>query len=205
MSARASSAAPAPTMPSPSTLSSTAVDVPGAAAAAAATIVDEAPVKTPWWEKHDPLPNIVSVSSVHELLAAFAGAGDKLVLIDVYAEWCNACRGISQKVFALARDRPDDLLLVKLNFDANKQLAKTLGVRALPSFALFRGADGKLDLFSAGPTRAALLREKVERYGGPRCALSGEIKGYEPSPELRELLEKQEGKAAQGKEEEESE
>lgn len=120
-------------------------------------------------------------------------------------EWCNACRGISQKVFALARDRPDDLLLVKLNFDANKQLAKTLGVRALPSFALFRGADGKLDLFSAGPTRAALLREKVERYGGPRCALSGEIKGYEPSPELRELLEKQEGKAAQGKEEEESE
>lgn len=83
-SARASSAAPAPTMPSPSTLSSTAVDAPGAAAAAA-TIVDEAPVKTPWWEKHDPLPNIVSVSSVHELLAAFAGAGDKLVLIDVYA------------------------------------------------------------------------------------------------------------------------
>lgn len=85
--------------------------------------------------------------------------------------------------------------MVKLDFDANKQLAKALGVRALPSFALFRGADGKLDLFTAGPARASLLREKVERYGAPRCVLSGEIGGggYEPSPELKELLEKQEG------------
>ena len=120
-------------------------------------------------------------------------------------EWCHACRGISQKVFGLARDRPDDFVLVKLDFDANKQLAKALGVRALPSFALFRGADGKLDLFTAGPARAALLREKVERYGAPRCVLSGAIgggAGYEPSPELRELLEKQQqgGAAARGAE-----
>jgi thiol-disulfide isomerase/thioredoxin len=120
-------------------------------------------------------------------------------------EWCHACRGISQKVFGLARDRPDDLVLVKLDFDANKQLAKALGVRALPSFALFRGADGKLDLFTAGPARAALLREKVERYGAPRCVLSGAIgggAGYEPSPELRELMEKQQqgGAAARGAE-----
>ena len=62
-------------------------------------------------------------------------------------------------------------------------------MRALPSFALFRGADGKLDLFTAGPARAALLREKVERFGAPRCVLSGRIEGgSEPSPELRELL-----------------
>ena len=92
---------------------------------------------------------------------------------------------------------------MKLDFDANKQLAKALGVRALPSFALFRGADGKLDLFSAGPARAALLREKVERYGAPRCVLSGKIRGYEPSPELQELLEKQ-GKAEEEEEEEEA-
>ena len=42
-------------------------------------------MKISWWKKHDPLPNIVSVSSVHDLLEVFAGAGDKLVLIDVYA------------------------------------------------------------------------------------------------------------------------
>lgn len=92
-------------------------------------------------------------------------------------------------------------MLVKLDFDANKQLAKALGVRALPSFALFRGADGKLDLFSAGPARAALLREKVERYGAPRCVLSGEIGGgSEPSPELRELLAKQQEQEQQKQE-----
>jgi thioredoxin-like negative regulator of GroEL len=91
-------------------------------------------------------------------------------------------------------------VLAKLDFDANKQLAKALGVRALPSFALFRGADGKLDLFTAGPARAALLREKVERFGAPRCVLSGEIGGggsaASISPELRELLEKQQKEAA---------
>ena len=117
---------------------------------------------------------------------------------NTHPEWCHACRGISQKVFGLARDRPDDLVLVKLDFDANKQLAKALGVRALPSFAVFRGADGKLDLFTAGPARAALLREKVELYGAPRCVLSGKIGGYEPTPELKELLEKQEKAAAGG-------
>ena len=119
----------------------------------------------------------------------------------IHPEWCHACRGISQKVFGLARDRPKDLVLVKLDFDANKQLAKALGVRALPSFAVFRGADGKLDLFAAGPARAALLREKVELYGAPRCVLSGKIGGYEPTPELKELLEKQEKAAAGGAEE----
>lgn len=101
---------------------------------------------------------------------------------------------MSPKVFALAKDNPETVILAKLDFDANKQVARALGVRALPSFAMFRGADGKLDVFSAGPARAALLREKVERYGAPRCVLSGAIGGLEDetgSPELRELLEKQ--------------
>lgn len=82
-----------------------------------------------------------------------ADSGDNLVIADFYAKWCHACRSLFPKVGAYAsterrrickielltscarvqlcqicRDNPD-IKVLKIDWDENKDIAKTLGVK----------------------------------------------------------------------------
>ena len=41
-----------------------------------------------------------------------------------------------------------DILFLKVNFDENKPMCKSLNVKVLPYFHFYRGADGQLESFS---------------------------------------------------------
>ena len=49
----------------------------------------------------------------------------------------------------------DTVVLLKVNFDENKPMSKSLGVKVLPFFMLYRGAEGKVDQFSASISKVA--------------------------------------------------
>ncbi len=69
-------------------------------------------------------------------------------------------------------DEYPDVVFVKINFEENKQLAKQLGVKVLPFFQLYHGAEGKVAEFSC--TVSKLQRMKVCSKGvalGPVPAL----------------------------------
>ena len=134
---------------------------------------DTAPAAPKWWDAHEELPNLVSATSLDELLGLLAGAGDKLVVVDFFATWCRACRGVFPKVVAMASTNPC-VLFIKCDFDANKDVARAMGVKALPTFQLFRGPEGRLDSFTAGPSKAGVLLAAVERHSGERCVLGVE-------------------------------
>ena len=55
-------------------------------------------------------------------------ARDRLVVIDFYANWCGACKALYPKLCKLSDENPD-MVLLKVNFDENKQLCKALGVK----------------------------------------------------------------------------
>lgn len=141
------------------------------------------PPTTPWWERHDPLPNVLTVHSLDDLLTALATAGDRLVVVDFFASWCRACRGVFPKVIAAAAARPD-ILLVKCEFEQNKAVARVMGVKALPTFQFFRGPDGRLESLTAGPSKAAVLTAAIERHSAPRCLLGGDDTPAAGAPEL---------------------
>lgn len=46
-----------------------------------------------------------------------------------------------------AEEHPE-ILFLKINFDENKSLCKSLNVKVLPYFHLYRGSDGQVDSFS---------------------------------------------------------
>lgn len=52
---------------------------------------------------------------------------------------CQLCR--------TAEDHPE-ILFLKVNFDENKPMCKSLNVKVLPYFHFYRGADGQLESFS---------------------------------------------------------
>jgi thiol-disulfide isomerase/thioredoxin len=125
---------------------------------------------TKWWESHPALPNLRDVDGLDALLSELEAAGDALVVLDVYGTWCGACRAVFPKFVKLA-EQHSDVVFLKMAFDDNKAVARALGVKALPAFLCFRGDDGKLDCFTAGPSKAGVLAAAIERHNSPRCQL----------------------------------
>lgn len=69
-------------------------------------------------------------------------AGSKPILLDVWAEWCAPCRRLAPELKQVAAELADELVVAKLNVDANLELAQSLGVQGIP--ALFLIKDGQL-------------------------------------------------------------
>jgi len=67
-------------------------------------------------------------------------AGDKLVLVDFYTDWCGPCKMIYPFLEELARDNAESLQIVKMNCAGeNRDLVNELGVRVLPTFMFYKG------------------------------------------------------------------
>ena len=65
----------------------------------------------------------------------------------------------------------DDVLFVKVNYDQNKPMSRTLGVKVLPTFHMYRGPSGRVAEFSASLSKIQRLRDALEAHGAPRCVL----------------------------------
>eukprot|EP00467_Chlorarachnion_reptans_P021209 CAMPEP_0114519586 /NCGR_PEP_ID=MMETSP0109-20121206/19094_1 /TAXON_ID=29199 /ORGANISM="Chlorarachnion reptans, Strain CCCM449" /LENGTH=164 /DNA_ID=CAMNT_0001700359 /DNA_START=325 /DNA_END=819 /DNA_ORIENTATION=+ len=66
-------------------------------------------------------------------------AGDKLVIVDFFTDWCGPCKMIYPFLEELARDNADSLEIVKLNCAGeNRELVNELGVRVLPTFLFYK-------------------------------------------------------------------
>jgi len=112
-----------------------------------------------------------SITSVQELVDAMADAGDNLVIVDFYAQWCAACRALFPKLCQLCTDNPD-ITILKVDWDQNKQIAKPLGVKVLPFFMFYRGADGQLAAFSASVSKVQRLRDAIAEHNTARCYMA---------------------------------
>lgn len=59
------------------------------------------------------------------------------VLVDFWASWCAPCLAIGPHIDALAQDFQGALRVAKLNVDENQQVARTYGVRSIPTLLIF--------------------------------------------------------------------
>jgi thiol-disulfide isomerase/thioredoxin len=53
---------------------------------------------------------------------------DKLVILDFFAPWCASCKGLYPKLSKMCEENPQ-IVVAKVNFEENKDLAKKLGVK----------------------------------------------------------------------------
>ena len=120
--------------------------------------------KDQWWAKHN-ASNMVEVHSMDEFLGELKRCGEgKLVIVDFYARWCAACRALHPKLCKIAEANSADVVVIKIEFDDNKDLCRGMGVKVLPYFQLYKGSLGKVAGFSASISKVGRIREAIEEH-----------------------------------------
>ncbi|KAE8696920.1 Thioredoxin-like 2 [Hibiscus syriacus] len=122
-----------------------------------------------WWERNSG-PNMIDIHSTQEFLDALSQAGDRLVIVEFYGTWCASCRALFPKLCRTAQEHPD-ILFLKVNFDENKPMCKSLNVKVLPYFHFYRGADGQLESFSCSLAKFQKIKDAIEMHNTARCSI----------------------------------
>lgn len=113
-----------------------------------------------------PVKTVRSAKEFKELIAK--APARQLVVVDFFATWCGPCKEIAPKYEQMARDMRH-VLFLKVDVDANKDLAQQYGVKSMPTFKLLRKARVVDDLTGAD---AEALRAKVEALAGKASRLA---------------------------------
>ena len=86
----------------------------------------------------------------------------KLIIIDFWADWCEPCKQLMPVLEKLATEYADQVILAKVNCDAEQQLAMQFGIKSLPTVMLFK--DGQpIDGF-AGVQPEGAIREILDKH-----------------------------------------
>jgi thioredoxin 1 len=63
---------------------------------------------------------------------------DKLVLVDFYADWCAPCKKMKPYLDEISTEMADQVVVLRINADDNKQLCKDLSIDALPVLHVYK-------------------------------------------------------------------
>ncbi|KAI9649522.1 thioredoxin trx1 [Ciborinia camelliae] len=97
----------------------------------------------------------------HDSAAEFqsALANNDVVVLDAFATWCGPCKAIAPKVNQLSEAYPS-ARFVKIDVDEVPDVAAELGIRAMPTFLIFKGEKQIAEVVGANP---AALEEAIKK------------------------------------------
>lgn len=84
------------------------------------------------------------------------------VLVDFWAPWCGPCRMLGPVLEKAAETLPDGVQIVKYNVDECQDVASQLGVRGIPTLAVYK--DGQLQAQQAGAMNSAQFSEFLKNF-----------------------------------------
>nr|ALG35748.1 thioredoxin-like protein-1 [Inonotus obliquus] len=75
---------------------------------------------------------------------------DKPTVFDFWATWCGPCRVISP-IFEKLSESTGDVEFYKVDVDEASDIAQEVGIRAMPTFVLFKNGSKVDELVGANP------------------------------------------------------
>ncbi|EAA33027.3 thioredoxin-domain-containing protein [Neurospora crassa] len=92
--------------------------------------------------------NIATVAEFKEAIAKHP-----IVVLDAFATWCGPCKAIAPTVAKWSEEPQfkDTVYFAKFDVDALPDLAQELGIRAMPTFVIFKNGDKADEFVGANP------------------------------------------------------
>lgn len=111
------------------------------------------------------------------------------VVVDFWAEWCRPCLTLGPVLEREAEARAGEVELVKIDVDANQELAGKYDVRGIPAVKAFRKGEVVREFVGALPPAA--VAEFLDELTGPSPAekLTAELHASGELPEVAAALE----------------
>ncbi len=95
------------------------------------------------------------------------------VVVDFWAEWCGPCRQLSPALEAAESKRDGEVVLAKVDTDANQALAQRYGIQGIPAVKAFRDGEIVDEFVGAVPPARSSARGSSRRAGSPPCRRRG--------------------------------
>jgi putative thioredoxin len=87
------------------------------------------------------------------------------VVVDFWAAWCGPCLTLGPVLEREAEARRDELALVKVDVDAEQELAKRYGIQGIPAVKAFR--NGNVAQEFVGALSPAAVAQFLDELTGP--------------------------------------
>ena len=105
----------------------------------------------------DPIVHLSSADFESRVLQS-----EQLVLVDFWAEWCGPCRAMEPAVAAIARKFEGQLVVGKVDVDAEPELAQQFQIEGIPALLLFR--QGEVVEYLVGQRSERQLETALQPY-----------------------------------------
>lgn len=86
---------------------------------------------------------------------------DQVVLVDMFATWCEPCQVMSPLIDELAEENLPNVKVCKLNIDDYGDIAVSYGVMSIPTFLIFK--NGEVVKSFVGITDINEIKEAITR------------------------------------------
>eukprot|EP00746_Dinoflagellata_sp_MGD_P007406 gnl/MRDRNA2_/MRDRNA2_114641_c0_seq1.p1 gnl/MRDRNA2_/MRDRNA2_114641_c0~~gnl/MRDRNA2_/MRDRNA2_114641_c0_seq1.p1 ORF type:complete len:574 (-),score=89.35 gnl/MRDRNA2_/MRDRNA2_114641_c0_seq1:8-1729(-) len=105
---------------------------------------------------------VTNLTGLGEFRSAQRCTEERLVVYKFFAPWCRACKAMGIKFAKLATEYTDARFF-QVDYEKNKDVCKSLGVKVLPYVEIYRG-ENRLEGFSCGPSKVPKLAQMLANF-----------------------------------------
>lgn len=116
---------------------------------------------------------IKTINSVEEFTNILETSGDKLLVFDLYADWCMPCKILSPILEKISNEKKDQANFYKINVDKNPQIAGAFGVSGIPFVVFVKNKTGVSALTGVQSKEAYI--KTIDKFSKEAQKADGEI------------------------------